>query len=111
VEEDTVIEAIVISTTTGNKADAEKIARALVERRLAACVQVSGPLSSCYRWEGKVERAEEWQCTIKTTRQAYPRAEQTIFQLHPYDEPEIIATPIVAGSPTYLEWLGAEVEE
>ena len=101
--------AIQIVTTTATRADAEKIATALVECRLAACVQVSGPLRSCYRWQGAIETAEEWQCTIKTTPEAYPHVEQAIRQLHPYEVPEILATPFVAGSQSYLDWLVQQV--
>jgi periplasmic divalent cation tolerance protein len=104
-------ETIQVSTTTGTKADAERIAAALVERRLAACVQVGGPIGSCYRWQGKIETAEEWLCTAKTTREAYDQVEQAIRELHPYEEPEIIAVPIVAGSPGYLAWLREQVGE
>jgi periplasmic divalent cation tolerance protein len=108
--EDSMREAIQVTTTTATKADAERIAAALVERRLAACVQVGGPITSCYRWQGKVETAEEWLCAAKTTRAAYDQVEQAIRQLHPYDEPEIIAVPIVAGSAGYLAWLEQQVE-
>lgn len=102
-------DAIQVVTTTAQKADAEKIAAALVERRLAACVQISGPIVSCYRWKGALERAEEWVCTIKTTAAAYPRVEQAIRQLHPYEVPEILALPVLAGSASYLAWLNEEV--
>lgn len=98
-----------VVTTTANKADAERIARALVERRLAACVQVSGPISSCYRWQGTIETASEWLCMIKTTEASYRAVEELIRQLHTYDEPEIVATPIVAGSRGYLQWLQDQV--
>ena len=101
--------AIQVVTTTANKPDAEKIATALVQQRLAACVQVDGPLLSCYRWQGAIETAEEWRCTIKTTPEAYAQVEQAIRQLHPYEVPEILATPIVAGSPAYLDWLREQV--
>ncbi|NLF67812.1 MAG: divalent-cation tolerance protein CutA [Candidatus Anammoximicrobium sp.] len=104
-------ETIQVSTTTETKADAERIAAALVAQRLAACVQVAGPISSCYRWQGKIETAEEWLCTAKTTRETYDQVEQAIRGLHPYDEPEIIAVPIVAGSPSYLAWLREQVGE
>jgi periplasmic divalent cation tolerance protein len=103
-------EAIQVQTTTATRADAERIAAALVERRLAACVQISGPIRSCYRWQDAIETAEEWLCAAKTTRAAYARVEQAICELHPYDEPEIIAVPIVAGSPGYLTWLAEQVE-
>jgi periplasmic divalent cation tolerance protein len=101
---------IQVVTTTASQADAEKIAAALVERRLAACVQVSGPLTSCYRWEGAVETAEEWRCTIKTTAELYVRVEQAIRELHPYQVPEILATPVIAGSQRYMDWLAQQVQ-
>ncbi|MCL4207749.1 MAG: divalent cation tolerance protein CutA [Pirellulaceae bacterium] len=101
-------QALQVTTTTANKSDAERIARALVENRLAACVQISGPITSVYRWQDTVETASEWLCTIKTIDTNYPQVESTIRQLHTYDEPEIIALPIVAGSATYLEWLRTE---
>ena len=102
-------QAIQVATTTANKSDAERIARALVERRLAACVQISGPITSTYRWQDAIETATEWLCTIKTTDRSYQRVEATIRELHTYDEPEIIALPIVAGSPSYLNWLQDQV--
>jgi periplasmic divalent cation tolerance protein len=98
-------DAIQIFTTTAAKADAEKLARALVERRLAACVQVGGPIVSCYRWQEQVETAEEWLCTIKTRRDLYDAVEAAIKELHPYQTPEILAVPVVAGSEAYLTWL------
>ncbi|HET8863527.1 MAG TPA: divalent-cation tolerance protein CutA, partial [Solirubrobacterales bacterium] len=97
-------------TTAGSEEEAERIAAALVERNLAACVQVVGPISSHYRWQGKVEHAREWMCVAKTTAARYPELEAAIAELHSYDEPEIIATPIVAGSAGYLAWLSEEVK-
>jgi periplasmic divalent cation tolerance protein len=98
-----------ILTTAGSEEEAARIATALVERRLAACVQVVGPMVSRYRWQGKVEEEREWQCLAKTTRTAYPAVEAAIRELHSYDEPEVIATEIVAGSPGYLAWIDANV--
>ncbi len=103
------MQTLQVATTTANQSDAERIARALVERRLAACVQISGPISSMYRWQDTVETSSEWLCTIKTTEGNYQRVESTIRELHPYDEPEIIAVPIIAGSPGYLTWLQDQV--
>ena len=103
-------EAIQVVTTTETKADATKIALALVQQRLAACVQVSGPITSCYRWRGNIETSEEWQCTIKTAAALFRRVEQSIRELHSYGEPEIIATPIVAASQSYLTWLMAQID-
>jgi len=98
-----------VLTTAASEAEAEAIAAALVERRLAACVQVSGPIRSRYRWRGELERAEEWQCLIKTTAARYPEVEAAIRELHSYEEPEIVATPIVRGSPGYLAWVAESV--
>jgi periplasmic divalent cation tolerance protein len=95
-----------VLTTTGSKAEAERISAALVERRLAACVQISGPIASRYRWQGEVETAQEWACVAKTKASRYEALEAAIRELHSYDEPEIVATPIVAGSRGYLEWIG-----
>lgn len=94
-----------VLTTIDSEEAAERISAALVERRLAACVQVLGPVSSTYRWQGEVERAREWMCVAKTTAQRYPEVEAAIRELHSYDEPEIVATPIVAGSAGYLGWI------
>lgn len=104
-------EHLLVLTTTGSEAEAERIAAALVERRLAACVQVLGPIHSRYRWQDEVEQAEEWRCEAKTTAALYPRVEAAIRELHSYDEPEIVAVPIVAGSPGYLAWIDAETAD
>jgi periplasmic divalent cation tolerance protein len=94
-----------VTTTVATQADAERIAAALVGERLAACVQIVGPIASIYRWQGAVERADEWYCHCKTTRERYPALEARIRQLHPYEIPEIIAVPIVAALPAYLAWI------
>jgi periplasmic divalent cation tolerance protein len=94
-----------VLTTTGSEEEAERISAALVERRLAACVQVVGPISSRYRWQGKVEHEREWLCLAKTEASRYDEVEAAIRELHSYDEPEIVATAIVAGSAGYLGWL------
>lgn len=95
-----------VLTTTGSEREAERISAALIERRLAACVQVIGPISSRYRWQGKVEREREWLCLAKTEASRYGELEAAIRELHSYDEPEIVATQIVAGSAGYLAWIG-----
>lgn len=102
-------EYLQVLTTVGSEEEAERISAALVERRLAACVQVVGPIASRYRWQGEVERAEEWMCLAKTTGARYAELEAAIRELHPYEEPEVVATPIVAGSPGYLAWVGDNV--
>ncbi len=100
---------IQVVTTTERKEDAEAIARTLVADRLAACAQVLGPVSSTYRWKGNVETSQEWQCWAKSRKALYPDIEQTIRRLHPYEEPEILAVPIVSGSDSYLKWVSGEV--
>jgi periplasmic divalent cation tolerance protein len=100
-----VAEYLQVLTTVGSEEEAERIGAALVEQRLAACVQVVGPISSHYRWQGKVEHAQEWLCLAKTEAAHYTKLEAAIAELHSYDEPEIVATPIVAGSAGYLEWI------
>lgn len=95
-----------INAAAPTREEAERIAAVLVERRLAACVQIVGPVQSIYRWEGAVEQAEEWLCLIKTVADQYPAVEDAVRKLHSYECPEIIATPIVAGSENYLAWLG-----
>lgn len=94
-----------VFTTTGSKAEAEKIASALVERLHAACVNVVGPIASTYRWQGKVERAEEFLLVIKTTADAVERVRSTIAELHSYELPEFVVLPIESGSEAYLEWI------
>jgi periplasmic divalent cation tolerance protein len=100
-----VAECCQVTTTVASQADAERIAAALVAERLAACVQIAGPITSTYRWQGAVEQASEWYCHCKTTRARYPALEARLRQLHPYEIPEIIAVPIVAALPAYLAWI------
>lgn len=97
-----------VMTTVARKDDAERIARALVEDRLAACVQILGPITSLYRWQGAPETSEEWLCLIKSRQERYAQIEEAIRRLHPYEVPEILAVPVVAGSGDYLAWLEAE---
>jgi periplasmic divalent cation tolerance protein len=100
--------AIIVFTTAASRADANRIAQALVEQRLAACVQVDGPITSCYRWQGVVETAAEWRLSIKTREALYEQLEQAIRQLHTYEQPEIVALPITSGSAGYLNWIEQE---
>lgn len=102
-------QALLVITTAPTGEDAQRIARALVEQRLAGCVQVGGPVTSTYWWEDQIEESREWVCAIKTDERYYPAAEQAIRATHPYDVPEIIAMPIVAGSRDYLDWLSAQL--
>jgi len=96
---------IQVVTTTGNRQDAEKIAGMLVDRKLAGCVQIISSVMSIYRWKGHIETAEECQCVIKSRKDLYGAIEAVIKSMHPYETPEIIALPIIAGSRDYLEWL------
>ncbi len=100
---------IQVITTTSSKEQAISIAEALVAQRLAGCVQVGGPIMSVYRWQGKIETAEEWTCTAKSRADLYSRIEAEIARLHAYDTPEILAVPIQTGSAKYLDWLTSEL--
>ncbi|MCI0491834.1 MAG: divalent-cation tolerance protein CutA [Planctomycetes bacterium] len=99
-----------VTTTVGTKDVAERIAIELVERRLAACVQVSGPMRSTYRWQGQVESAEEWLCVAKSSRTCLPAIQRLLKDLHPYVVPELVATPIIDGSEMYLNWLAEQLD-
>jgi len=101
-------ELLQVQTTAPTREEADAIAGALVDGRLAACVQVVGPITSRYWWDGRVQVAEEWLCLAKTTAARYPQVEAAIRDRHPYAEPEIVALPIVAGSPSYVEWVARE---
>jgi periplasmic divalent cation tolerance protein len=97
-----------VTTAAGSREEADLISRALVERRLAACVQVVGPVESRYWWEGAVTVAQEWLCLAKTTASRYPAVEGAIRELHSYVVPEIVAVPVAAGSRPYLRWIEQE---
>ena len=97
---------LVVLVTCGSAAEARRIARALVEARLAACVNVvKAPVRSVYRWKGKVESATERLLVIKTSRGRFDALRKEVERLHRYDVPEIIALPIAGGSSAYLKWL------
>jgi periplasmic divalent cation tolerance protein len=101
-------EHVIVTSTTGTEAAARELAAAAVEARLGACAQVVGPVTSVYRWEGEVRTDQEWRVEIKTTADRVPALTGRLGQLHGYDLPEIIATPIEGGSAAYLAWLTAE---
>jgi len=102
-------EYIQVFTTTEKKKDAEKIAMTLVEKKLAGCIQVVGPVTSTYQWKGNIETAEEWLCIIKSKRTLYSELEKAIKEMHTYEIPEITAISIVTGSKDYLKWLSDEL--
>lgn len=99
-----------VLTAAASRAEAATIAEALLERRLAACVQIVGPVQSRYWWEGRLESAEEWLCLAKTTAAGVDEAVAEIGRRHSYETPEVTVTPIVAGSSGYLRWIDAEVD-
>lgn len=99
-------EFIVVYVTAGSPAEAERLARVLVDERLAACVNRIAPVQSVYRWEGKVEQSEEQLLIIKTQRSLFAVLEKRVRELHSYAVPEIVALPIIDGSQDYLRWLG-----
>ena len=99
---------LTVLTNLPDQASAQAIASLLVEKRLAACVNIMPPVVSTYRWQGKVETASEVPLMIKTTMKRYPELEAAIRKAHPYEVPEIIALPIHVGLPDYLQWIDAQ---
>ncbi len=102
-------EVLVVLCTCPDEEKARQIGAALVERQVAACVNVIPGLRSIYRWQGEVHDEAEVLAVIKTTREAYPRLEQALLELHPYEVPEVLALPVAAGSAAYLDWLRGEL--
>lgn len=98
-----------VATAAGSREEADRIAGALLDARLVACVQVVGPVHSRYWWRGAQETAEEWLCLAKTTAERAPAAMDAIAGAHSYETPEVTVTPIVDGSPAYLAWISSEV--
>ena len=98
-----------VTTTFPDQGGAQRAAATLVEERWAACAQVAGPVESTYRWEGKIERATEWYCHLKTTLARAPGLRARLRELHPYHTPEIIVLPVVDGDPDYLRWIEGSV--
>src|SRR6266567_41804 len=100
----------IVLTTAGSQEEAGKIARHLVEHKLAACVNIIPGIESVYRWKGKVESAREWLLLIKTTAEKFSQVRDAISELHSYDLPECIALAIEDGSPDYLAWIGCSTD-
>lgn len=98
-----------VLTTIGDPQAAEKLAEQLVERRVAACVNIVGPIRSIYRWKGKVERAQEFLLLIKTTAEEAARVPAVLEELHPYELPECVTLPVEGGSEPYLAWVASGV--
>jgi periplasmic divalent cation tolerance protein len=100
-----------VLSTTSSKEEAQKIAHALVDRRLAACVNIVGPIESVYRWQGKVQASAEYLLLVKTTAERFPAVRFAIRELHSYELPECIALEIDNGSDEYLNWMEASVSQ
>lgn len=101
--------ALIVLSTVPDRKFARRIAETVVKEGLAACVNRVGPVLSTYRWKGKLCRDAEYLLVMKTTRRRFPALAARLRALHPYDVPEIVATPVAAGAPAYLRWLGAAV--
>ncbi|MDP1633754.1 MAG: divalent-cation tolerance protein CutA [Gallionellaceae bacterium] len=101
-------EVVVVFTNLPDRATAERIADELVTQGVAACINILAGCTSVYRWEGKQEHTDEVPLLIKSTRSAYPQLETALRKLHPYELPEIIAVPVTAGLPEYLDWVKQE---
>jgi|SRR5271169_176611 len=99
----------IVLITAGSDEEARNIAHALVERRLAACVNIVPQIASIYRWQSKIEEAQEWLLIVKTTAAAFGQVREAIVELHSYDVPECICLTIEDGSPNYLEWIAESV--
>jgi periplasmic divalent cation tolerance protein len=100
----------IVLTTTGSEDEARKIARALVEQRLAACVNIIPQMTSIYRWKENVDEASEWLLIVKTTADAFEQVRQAITDLHSYDLPECICLAVEDGSANYLQWIAESVK-
>ena len=99
-----------VLTTCGSLEEARRIASALVEGQLAACVNIVPQIESIYRWEGKVDTTNEWLLVMKTTSSAFDRLRKALVELHSYEVPECIAVDIADGSESYLNWIAASVK-
>ncbi|MEU8764010.1 divalent-cation tolerance protein CutA [Streptomyces sp. NPDC048659] len=99
---------LTVVTTTDARAKAEALARGSVEARVAACAQVSGPVTSVYRWQGAIETAEEWRVEFKTTEARYAALEAHLLAAHDYETPELLATPVARAGADYARWVERE---
>ncbi|SEM58728.1 divalent-cation tolerance protein CutA [Nonomuraea pusilla] len=101
-------EYVEVRVTAGSRDEADRLAAAVVTHRLAACAQVVGPITSTYRWNGAVERSDEWLLLMKTTLERFDDLAAHVRRLHSYDVPEIAAVPLTAGTDAYLRWIREE---
>jgi periplasmic divalent cation tolerance protein len=102
------MDACQVSVACGSEDEAAAVVAALLERRLAACVQVLGPVRSHYHWQGRREAADEWLCLAKSRLSLVDEVVATVRSVHSYEVPEVLAVPVVAGDTAYLAWLGSE---
>ena len=102
------MQTLLVLTNLPDRAAAEKLADALIEQRVAACVNILAPCRSVYRWKNDLQHDEEYPMLIKTTAERYDALEAAIRAGHPYELPEIIALPVERGLPAYLDWVAAE---
>jgi periplasmic divalent cation tolerance protein len=99
---------IVVFTTCGSAEEAQRLAAALIEKHLAACVNITAPVTSVYRWKGAIEKSEEWMLVIKSRRERFEELRVMLEGAHSYELPEVLALPVVDGSPNYLAWVEEE---
>jgi periplasmic divalent cation tolerance protein len=101
---------VIVIVTVANREEAVKIVRSLLEERLIACANIVGPISSIFWWEGKIDEANEFLVLMKSHENHFRRLSEKVAEIHSYEVPEIIALPIIKGSPSYLEWLNASLQ-
>jgi periplasmic divalent cation tolerance protein len=102
---------VVVIITTPNKEDAVKIVRSLLKERLIACANIVGPVSSLFWWQGKIDEENEFLVFMKSHKNLFERLSERVKEIHSYDVPEIIALPIIDGSPPYLDWLKTSLQQ
>ncbi len=102
------MEYIQVFVSASDEKEAFRIADELIDNKLAACVQIVGPVTSVYRWKNKKEKTSEWICIIKSKKEIYSKLENKIKEIHTYEVPEIVVLPIVNGNKDYLKWLEQE---
>ena len=105
------MDSLLVVTNLPDRESAEKLAALLIERRLAACVNILAPCSSVYRWQGEIQHDEEHPLLIKTAKDRYAELEAAIRANHPYELPEVIAVPVIQGLPAYLQWVESETRD
>ena len=103
------VETLLVITTGDDSEKLNRLAKLAIEKRLAACAQISGPVTSHYRWENQLQSDQEWRCLFKTTAERFPELRSMILEQHHYENPQIVAVDLVDGHNAYLEWIHQEV--